>query len=661
MQRGIVLATALLLGLAGGLPASSARRASEQTTQAAQVSISLRGVHTFRLSRGTTQIAFHWAGAPGVRLTYALSRDGRRFAAARPVLRDETGEGRRGGETYGAIIASRGASAVRVHSARPLPRLTLLELADRGPRLTFARLREVAATYPQPSVIPRAGWGADESLRFDASGKEIWPAAFYPVQKVIVHHTATQNADPDPAATIRSIYYYHAITQAWGDIGYNFLIDESGRIYEGRYSRPYAPGESPTGEDGGGNGVTAAHAQGYNSGTVGIALLGTLTSRDATPAARAALEQLIAWIESTHGIDPQGSSLYTNPVSGLQATFRNIAGHRDVGATECPGGSFYATLPTVRSDVASLIASTSPDFSLAASPSSTATIPGGSVSYSVAVGVTNGFTGTVSLAVTGLPGGASASFAPSTVSAPGSAQLTVQTAAAATPGSYPLTISGTGGSLTRTASATLVVQAAPTPDFTLALSPSSRTVVPGQSTTYTVNITPTGGFSGAVTLSAGGLPAGATASFNPNPASGASSTLTVTTSATTPTGSYPLTISGASGSLTHTTAVTLVVNPPPDFSLSLNPTSRSIKRGASTTYTVSVAAQGGFSGSIALAVSGLPSGTSASLSPATVVAPGSSTLRITTTSGAPRGTFNFTVSGSGATGVHAVSGALTLR
>jgi hypothetical protein len=89
---------------------------------------------------------------------------------------------------------------------------------------------------------------------------------------------------------------------------------------------------------------------------VGIALLGTFSNRDATPAARDALERLLAWEADEHGIDPQGSALYTNPVSGTQATFPNVAGHRDVAATECPGATFYATLPTIRTDVAARIA-----------------------------------------------------------------------------------------------------------------------------------------------------------------------------------------------------------------------------------------------------------------------------------------------------------------
>ena len=234
-------------------------------------------------------------------------------------------------------------------------RLTVMAFKERS-RL---RLRATSAAGLLPAVIPRAGWGADESLRFDSSGREIWPPAFWPIQKLIVHHTDTRNGDPDPAATVRSIYYYHAVTQGWGDIGYNFLIDESGRIYEGRHSRDYAPGETPTGRDTSGRGVTGAHAQGFNSGTVGVALLGTLTSKDATAAAQDALERLLTWEAYSTGLDPEASSTYVNPVSGQQATFPNIGGHRDVGATECPGSAFYSTLPAIRADVDARIAAAS--------------------------------------------------------------------------------------------------------------------------------------------------------------------------------------------------------------------------------------------------------------------------------------------------------------
>ena len=159
-----------------------------------------------------------------------------------------------------------------------------------------------------------------------------------------------------------------------------------------------------------------------------------------------------------------------------------------------------------------------------------------------------------------------------------------------------------------------------------------------------------------------GLPPGSTESFA-LPAVGVpgSAELTMQTASTTPPGGYSLAISGVSASTTHSTSATLVVDPPPDFSLSLAPGSRRIERGASRTFTVSIGSQGGFTGGVTFAVAGLPSGTSATFTPAVVAAPGSSTLRVTTMSTAPRGKFAFTVSGSGSSGSHAVVGKLTLR
>src|SRR3954453_16351513 len=343
--RTLLVAALALLSLA---PSASAARAP----LVRQVSAPVASEHVFRLPGRPTHLALHWRRARSADVRVALGRHGRWHR----VAVDETTPAH-ARETYGAVMLARGARVVRVVSDRRLARLTVVALTDRGGRaVPVAR----AATSSQPAGLRRAHWGADESLRYDSTGKEIWPAAYYPVQKLIVHHTDTQNNDPNPAATIRSIYYYHAVTQGWGDIGYNFLIDQAGRVYEGRHSRTYAPGESPTGQDLSGNGVTAAHAQGFNSGTVGIALLGTLTNQDTTPAARQALEKLLAWEASSHGIDPQGASLYTNPVSGAQKTFPTIAGHRDVNATECPGGVFYATLPAIRSDVAAMIAGSPP-------------------------------------------------------------------------------------------------------------------------------------------------------------------------------------------------------------------------------------------------------------------------------------------------------------
>ncbi|MGH8975252.1 MAG: N-acetylmuramoyl-L-alanine amidase, partial [Acidimicrobiia bacterium] len=119
----------------------------------------------------------------------------------------------------------------------------------------------------QPEVVSRAAWGADEGMRTGTP-------EFATPTKLVVHHTVTPNDDPDPASTVRAIYAYHTRQNGWNDIGYNFLVDASGRVYEGRYARPYGPGETPTGEDPDGRGVIGAHARGFNVGSVGVALLG---------------------------------------------------------------------------------------------------------------------------------------------------------------------------------------------------------------------------------------------------------------------------------------------------------------------------------------------------------------------------------------------------
>jgi len=375
----------LLAAAVASLALSAPAGAHPRAPLVRQLSAPLKAGHTFKLARPATHLAVHWHGQRKAQVKVRLSRDGRDFGPARRVALDDLGRRAHRGETYGAVMLARRAIAVRVYSDRPLRRLSLVAITDRGGPPRLGRFAQVAS-FSQPKVIPRVDWGADESLRFDSTGKEIWPPAFYPVQKSIVHHTATQNNDPNPAATIRSIYYYHAVTQGWGDIGYNFLIDEAGNVYEGRHTADYPSGSSPTEENSQGYGVTAAHAQGYNSGTVGIALLGTLTNQDATPAARSALEKLLAWESDHHAIDPQGSSLYVNPVSGTQATFPNIAGHRDLAATECPGGVFYATLPTIRSDVAALIAGSPPAPSAPAAVTGTATgVTGSSATVSGSV------------------------------------------------------------------------------------------------------------------------------------------------------------------------------------------------------------------------------------------------------------------------------------
>lgn len=302
-------------------------------------------------------VAVYWRGHPDARVTVAFSRDGTHFGRARDVGRDEVGEARDDGMTYGAMLTTQDAIAVRVRTSEAIGRLSVLGVRDRLRGVVSRLLPEEAVPRqraPMPAIASRAEWGANESLRFRSDGSEKWTPKFAPIQKLIVHHTATGNNDRNPAATVRAIYHYHAVTQDWGDIGYNFLIDEAGRIYKGRHS--HAPGtsaDSITGQDAQGRGVTGAHALAHNTGTVGVALLGTLTTQDATPAAREALERLLAWEADGHDIDPYGASSYTSS-NGATSSFPNIAGHRDTGrSTECPGDRFYNSLPALRSGVAS--------------------------------------------------------------------------------------------------------------------------------------------------------------------------------------------------------------------------------------------------------------------------------------------------------------------
>jgi hypothetical protein len=189
-------------------------------------------------------------------------------------------------------------------------------------------------------------------LRFDTAGNETFPPTYYAAQKLTVHHTDTVNGDPDPAATVRAIYRYHAVDRGFGDIGYHFLVAEDGRVFEGRWSGT----DGDPAHDAAGKVVTAAHVGGWNSGNVGIAVLGTLTSQPPSPAARSSLESVLADLAGRHGIAATGSGTYTNPVNGATWTGPNIPGHRDFAATECPGGALYAALPSIRSAVAARVA-----------------------------------------------------------------------------------------------------------------------------------------------------------------------------------------------------------------------------------------------------------------------------------------------------------------
>lgn len=201
----------------------------------------------------------------------------------------------------------------------------------------------------------------------------------------------------------------------------------------------------------------------------------------------------------------------------------------------------------------------------------------------------------------------------------------------------------------------------PTPDFTIAPTPSSQTVTQGNSTTYTTTIKALDNFSDTVNLSVSGLPTGATASFNPTSVAGSgTSTLTVSTSTTTPAGTYTLAITGTSGTLTHSATVTLIVPGPPDFSISASPSSQTVTQGNGTTFTTSISALSGFTDTVNLSVSGLPTGATAGFSPTSVSGSGTSALTVSTASTIPTGTYTLTITGTSGTLSHAATIMLTV-
>jgi hypothetical protein len=203
---------------------------------------------------------------------------------------------------------------------------------------------------------------------------------------------------------------------------------------------------------------------------------------------------------------------------------------------------------------------TTNDFSISASPTSGSVTAGGSTTSTISTAVTAGSAGTVSLSVSGAPSGATASVSPTSVTAGSSSTLTVTTSSTTPAGTYTITVAGAEGSKSHSTTFSLGVNAAASNDFSISLSPTSASVAAGASATSNVSTAVTSGTAGTVSLSASGLPSGATASFNPTSmTAGSGSTLTVGTSATTPAGSYNISVTGTEGSATHSATFALTV------------------------------------------------------------------------------------------------------
>ncbi|HET7652747.1 MAG TPA: cell wall-binding repeat-containing protein [Acidimicrobiales bacterium] len=198
-----------------------------------------------------------------------------------------------------------------------------------------------AAMTDQPAIVTRAQWGADESIRRD-------DPSYGKVRFAVLHHTVNANdySAAEAPALIRGIYTYHVKTNGWDDIGYNFLVDRFGTIYEGRYGGIDKP-------------VIGAHAEGFNTYSTGVSMLGTFTSVSPPAVMVDAVESLMAWRLDVAHVDPLGRATVVSKgsgkyPSGTSVTLDGIIGHRDVGSTSCPGDLGYAKLAGIRSAVGAM-------------------------------------------------------------------------------------------------------------------------------------------------------------------------------------------------------------------------------------------------------------------------------------------------------------------
>jgi hypothetical protein len=186
----------------------------------------------------------------------------------------------------------------------------------------------------RPTIVSRKGWGAVESLRRAA------PDYSSTVKAAVIHHTVQTNryAPSESAALVRADYLYHVRSRGWNDIGYNFLVDRYGRVFEGRYG-------------GITRAVLGAHAGGFNTYTTGVALLGTFSSSRPPAAMLASLKRLLAWkLDLTH-VDPTGKTTLRSAgganvrhPAGRRIFASTIFGHRSTSFTACPGSPTLALL-----------------------------------------------------------------------------------------------------------------------------------------------------------------------------------------------------------------------------------------------------------------------------------------------------------------------------
>lgn len=242
-------------------------------------------------------------------------------------------------------------SRIKLHSEKPGVTPTFHELiytfinagVTANPPRPQAMIMGTPSEAPKPPLVSRTDWGSPEGKSSPG-----WTPKYRRVTHIIIHHTATSNSDTDFAARVRAIWYYHSHTRDWGDIGYNYLVDPNGVIYEGRA---------------GGDDAEAGHAYPFNEGTMGVGMIGNFMKVAPSAAAQAALVDLLSWKVNQRGINPLdtepvsgntlcgGTITYERPTIDGHRAYKGSACGRSFNTSSCPGDKLWNLLPQIRAAV----------------------------------------------------------------------------------------------------------------------------------------------------------------------------------------------------------------------------------------------------------------------------------------------------------------------
>ncbi len=317
------------------------------------------------------------------------------------------------------------------------------------------------------------------------------------------------------------------------------------------------------------------------------------------------------------------------------------------------GGGLTRTTPLALTVIA-------PNFTLTPSAASATVAAGSPVAVTISTATITGYSSAIVLSASGLPTGVTAAFSPASVASPGTgtSTMTLTAGASAVSGVSTVTIKGTGAGVSKTQTLSLTVIV---PTFVLTTASTSSTVTSGSATTFGFTTSGANEFKSAIAFTASGLPGGATAKFAPTsiaaPGSG-STTLTVTTALTSLGNTYSPIVTATGGGLTKTQTLSLTVIGPM-FTLGLSGASVTVARGGSTPIIVTGAAVNGFKAALALSVSGLPAGVTASFAPTSIASPGNGsstlTLKVASTAAVKTSTLTVTATGGGATKTQTLS------